>query len=176
MADIDTRLVDQFVDEHYDALKRIARAKRRSMPAGQTLLTTDLLHETWLKLRLKTEWENEAHFFRTAALAMRQVIVDSARRRLRDKRGGGTQMEHYDEWQDEIPDFNETPEQIVAIDDLLQRLDTESAGLTDIVNLRYFAGFTEMEAAKVLGVTDRTIRRKWALAKAWLAAELDEAD
>ena len=111
-------------------------------------------------------------FFRTCALAMRQVIVDAARRRGREKRGGGRDLD-YDDWKDVLPDFSESPEDIVAIGELLHALEAEAPDLVEVVNLRYFGGFTESESARIIGVTERTVRRKWKLARAWLAAELN---
>lgn len=161
--------VDRLVNEHYDELKAVARNKRRRAPDTDGMLTTDLLHEAWLKLRRQADWADETHFLKTCALAMRQVIIDAARRRLRDKRGGGAKDLDYEDWEDVLPDFSESPEDIVVMGDLLDRLGEEAPDLAEVVTLRYFGGFTEVEAAHVLGVTDRTVRRKWQLARAWLA-------
>lgn len=175
MKKIDLGNANELIAAHYETLKTIARARRRSAKVGQTLLTTDLLHESWLKLRNQSSWNSEEHFIRTAALAMRQVIIDYARSKLTHKRGEGQASQNYDEISEILPDYRETPEQIIEIGDLLSKLDKENPRLVEIVNLRYFSGFTEIETAKVLGITDRTVRRNWQTAKAWLAAEMLEA-
>ena len=171
--DIDPAAADALVSEHYDALKRIARAKRRGSRSGHAMLTTDLLHETWLKLRRQTDWRDEAHFFRTCALAMRQVIVDAARREMRVKRGGQSPHLDYDDWRDVLPDFSETPEQIVRIGEVIDAMQRDAPELVDIINLRYFGGFTEAEVAHTLSLSARTVRRKWTLARAYLASALE---
>ncbi len=145
------------------------------MQSGQTLQTTDLLHEGWMKLRKQTQWQDESHFMRTAALAMRQVIVDYARSKQAAKRGGGVSDLNYADLEDILPEYGETPEQIVIIGDLMTKLAVKDPRLAEIVDLRYFGGFTADETAHILGITDRTVRRQWTIARAWLAAELDEA-
>jgi len=160
------------VQSHYETLKSVARAKRRRANAGQTLLTTDLLHESWIKIRNQGNWTDEQHFLRTAALAMRHVLIDYARSKLSAKHGAKAVHYDYDDMADSLPEFKETPEQIVAIGDLMRKLKEVNARYVDIVDLRYFGGFTEKETASLLGITDRTVRRDWTLAKAWLAKEL----
>ena len=172
MSDIDPSVVDLLVNKHYDALKSVARAKRRGSRSDVMLLTTDLLHETWFKLRKGSEWTDEAHFLRTCAVAMRQVIIDSARKHVRTKRGGGVVHEDFEDWQHVLPDFSETPEELLVINDLIEKLQSETPELAEIVDLRYFGGFTESETAKILDTSERTVRRKWKLARAWLATEM----
>jgi RNA polymerase sigma factor (TIGR02999 family) len=166
------RKAEQLMLAHYETLKQIARAKRRRAGSNQTMLTTDLLHESWLKLRHHDDWENEAHFLHTAALAMRQVLVDCLRKKLSQKRGSGASHLSYEEVAECLPEFSETPEQIVVINNLLDGLGEVKPRLAELVNLRYFGGFTERETARILGITSRTVRRDWLLAKAWLAAEM----
>ena len=163
------------VQQHYGTLKKIARNKRRRIKGGQTLLTTDLLHESWLKLRGKDGWRDEAHFMRTAAIAMRQVLLDHARAKMTQKRGENAAHCQYDEIAESLPEFKETPEQIVEIGDLLNRLAELNPKYLDVLTMRYFSGFTEVETAKVMGISDRTVRRHWDMAKAWLAAEMGVA-
>lgn len=162
----------ELINAHYETLKSIARAKRRRSNSGQTLLTTDLLHESWMKIRTTSNWTNEAHFIRTAALAMRHVLIDYARKKASNKYGANATYCTYDDVAESLPEFKESPEQIVAIGDLLQKLKELNPRYVDIVDLRYFGGFTEKETAKILGITDRTVRRDWTSAKAWLAAEM----
>lgn len=170
----DPVLADELIASHYEQLKTIARAKRRRMRSGQTLQTTDLLHEGWLKLRKQRQWKSESHFMRTAALAMRQVIVDYARSKHAEKRGGGVPDLNYADVEDILPEYGETPEQIVIIGDLMNKLAEKDPRLAEIVDLRYFSGFTADETANILRVTDRTVRRQWTIARAWLAAELQD--
>jgi len=160
------------IQSHYETLKSVVRAKRRRANAGQTLLTTDLLHESWLKIQKQGNWTDESHFLRTAALAMRHVLIDYARKKLATKHGAKTIHCAYDDVAESLPDFQETPEQIVAIGDLMLQLKALKPRYAEIVDLRYFGGFTEKETATILGITDRTVRRDWTLAKAWLAAEM----
>lgn len=169
--DVDPR-TNALIVQHYDTLKSIARTKRRRANAGQTLLTTDLLHESWMKIRRKGDWQDEAHFMRTAALAMRHVLIDYARSKLAQKRGENAQHCSYDEIADCLPEFKETPEQIILIADLLKRLADVNPRFVNVVDMRYFGGYTEAETASALGITARTIRRDWKIAKAWLAAEM----
>ncbi len=171
---VGTSEAEMLVRAHYETLKHMARAKRRRAGAGLTMQTTDLLHECWLKLRRQQEWRDEAHFMNTAALAMRQVLVDYARSKLAGKRHavGGVSSDDIDEIEAVLPEFRENPEEIVAISDLLNQLEKQNPRLARVTILRYFAGYTEEETARALDVTSRTIRRDWQIAKAWLAAEL----
>lgn len=160
------------ISMHYETLKQIARAKRRQHRSGQTLLTTDILHECWLRLRNAGHWNDEAHFMRTAARAMRYVLLDYSRKKLSEKRGDGAPHQSYDDIMDGLPEFRESPAEIVEIGDLLGKLSTLNPRYVEIVDMRYFGGYTEKETADILGVTDRTIRRDWTVAKSWLAAEM----
>ncbi|HHL42076.1 MAG TPA: sigma-70 family RNA polymerase sigma factor [Hellea balneolensis] len=164
--------IDLLINKHYETLKTIARAKRRRASFNHTLLTSDILHESWLKLRALGNWQDENHFLRTAAIAMRHVLCDHARAKLAQKRGEGAGHLSYDDVADFLPEFGECPEQIVSICDLVQKLAKINPRLVHIVDLRYFGGFTEVETAEILGITDRTVRRDWRTAKAWLASEL----
>lgn len=159
----------------YDSLLSLARTRRRRAGFRDTMMTDDLLQETFLKLSGKTAFESPDHFVRTASLAMRQVVVDHARRKLSDKRGGGEANLTYDEGTTVLPEFSETPEQIVILNDLLKRLETEHPRLARIVDARYFAGMTEVEVAASLGLSERTVRRDWQAARAWLAQHMGTA-
>ena len=167
-------VVDDLVAQHYDTLKSLARSKRRHSRSGPDLLTTDLLHESWIKLRGANRWNDETHFLRTAATAMRCVLIDHARAKLSQRRGSGAQHLPFDEIAEEISPLPDTPEQVVMIGDLMQKLGEENERFVQVVDLRYFGGFTETETAEILGVTDRTVRRDWQLARAWLASHLGE--
>mgnify|MGYP002277734956 CR=1 FL=1 len=168
--DSERLLASELVEQHYDLLKDVARRRRRSSGRGSGLQTTEILHESFIRMERGSGWADAMHFIRSATLAMRHVIVDSARARLRDKRGGGVEDIPLDEAT--LPEYGETPEQIVALADLLERLGSENPRWMRVVDARYFAGMTEQETADVLGVSDRTVRRDWTSARAWLAGEL----
>lgn len=145
----------------YQQLKRIARAHRRSHEA--TLSTTELVHEAFLKLAGgKDQWDGKAHFFGAASHAMRQVLVDFARRRNAEKRGGDFQMVSLG--QSEAAVEIELDE-IIALDDALDRLDAVDSRLRQIVELRFFGGVPQEEIARMLGVSTRTVERDWVKAR-----------
>lgn len=168
----DKAQADALVATHYDTLKNIARAKRRRAGGNQTMLTTDLLHESWIKLRNHGDWHSEQHFIRTAALAMRQVLINYLKAKLTQKRGEGAAHLSYDDIKDCLPEFKETPEQILMINDLLEKLGEVKPRFAELVDLRYFGGFTENETAGILDISARTVRRDWKMAKTWLAIEM----
>lgn len=148
-----------------DDLRRRARHERRRVRAGETLRTTALVNEAFLRLQRSEGWLGELHFLRAAALAMRQALVDHARQKLAEKRGGG-RVESLDELPREP--FELADERLVELDEALQRLSQLNPRLTRIIECRFFAGYSEVETARVLGITDRTVRRDWVKAKAWL--------
>lgn len=156
----------------YDALLALARNRRRRAGFSDTMMTEDVLHESFLKLSGRTVWQSQEHFLRTASLAMRQVVVDHARRKLADKRGGGQPDARLDDAAELVAGFGETPEQIVIIDDLLRQMARENPRWSRIVDARYFAGLTEEETAALLGLSERTVRRDWKVARAWLAERM----
>lgn len=138
------------------------------MRAGETLRTTALISEAWLKLRRSEGWMDDDHFLHAAALAMRHVLVDHARARMAAKRGSGK----IDALTDDIEPFWESDDRLVELDEALARLNGHSPRLAQVVELRFFAGYSEEQAARIMGVTDRTIRRDWVKARAWLFKEL----
>lgn len=145
----------------YEELKRIARHHRRSDEGS--LCTTELVHETYLKLAGgKNNWHGRAHFFGAASQAMRQVLVDFARRKHADKRGGGEEMVSLGD-NDAAVDIQ--LDEILAIDAALDRLDGVDPRLRQIVELRFFAGIPQAEIAHMLGVSERTIERDWLKAR-----------
>lgn len=154
----------------YADLKRLAHAQRGRLRPGDTLRTTAVVNEAYLKLVRMGRWESREHFMNAAARAMRQVLVDYARTRLADKRGGGVEPLQLDE--DLAILRGEPPERVLALHEALERLGALSERLVQVVELRYFAGFSEEEAAQTLGVTSRTVRRDWIKAKAWLFREI----
>jgi RNA polymerase sigma factor (TIGR02999 family) len=155
----------------YEELRRVAQRQMRRERPGHTLLTTGLVHEAYLKLvdEAEVEWQGRAHFFGIAARAMRQILVDHARRRGAEKRGG--------QWRrttlaDERLGLGVPMEELLALDVALDRLDALDSRLREVVEYRFFAGMSEEEIGEVLGVSTRTVRRDWVKARAWLYKEL----
>ncbi|HRQ66255.1 MAG TPA: ECF-type sigma factor [Xanthomonadaceae bacterium] len=154
------------VELFHGELQRLAHHERlRFGGRSATLNTTALVHEAYLKLAREDSFRDRGHFLATAALAMRQVLVGEARRRLSDKRGRGESTLPLDAV--EIP-LSQPEARIVALDEALQRLALSQPRLAQVVECRYFAGYTEPETAEALGVTDRTVQRDWAKARALL--------
>ena len=155
--------LDQLMPIVYDELKRMARHRLRADDPAATLSTTELVHEAFLKLTgATTAWQSRAHFFGAASHAMRQVLVDFARRRNADKRGGG--LEHVSLGEGDASLAIELDE-ILAIDEALARLEQVDPRLRTIVELRFFAGVGESEIAAMLGVSTRTVERDWIKAR-----------
>jgi len=157
-----------------DALRTSARRERRRVGAGETLRTTALVHEAYLRLQAGPGWRDERHFLHAAALAMRQALVDHARRKLAHKRGAGM-VDALEDHPDAEP-FWESDERLVELDDALVRLSALNPRLTRVVECRFFGGYSDAETARVLGVTERTVRRDWVKAKAWLFTALSPSD
>lgn len=136
----------------------------------RTLCTTALINEAWIKLQRVPDWQNEQHFLATAALAMRHVLVADAEMRHAAKRNHGRGAESLDLCE---PDAVEVADaRILDVHEALQRLEQLSPRLAHVVNCRFYAGFSEAETARALGLTDRTVRRDWVKARAWLFQEL----
>lgn len=150
-------------------LRSRARQARRSLRAGETLRTTALVHEAWLRLQRSDRWNDETHFLRAAALAMRQALVDHARSQLAAKRGGG-QTESLDEIT--MEPYWVSDERLVHLDEALQRLDALSPRLARVIECRFFGGYSEPDTARILGTSERTVRRDWLKARGWLYREL----
>lgn len=168
-------LADELLPIFYADLKRLARRERARVGAGGTLHTTALVHEAYLKLRGTRSWNDEAHFLRAAALAMRHALVNHAEARKAAKRGGGTPHVSLDEALDVGAAGTAGDETLLALDEALQRLARQSVRLAQVVECRFFAGFDERETARALGLSERTVRRDWTLARAWLYRELSGA-
>ncbi|GJG86789.1 DNA-directed RNA polymerase sigma-70 factor [Gemmatimonadetes bacterium T265] len=169
----DAQALDRVFAAVYAELRRLARLVRRGQP-GATLSSTALVHEAYLKLvpAADQEWRGRAHFFALAARAMRQVLVDAARARLRAKRGGGAQLVTLDGAAAAAP---LRPEHLIALDAALERLAALEPRHARVVECRYFAGLTAEETAALLDVSVPTVNRDWRAARAWLAAELGDA-
>ena len=169
----DRDMADRLFRENYDALMDIARMRRRRAQLD-TMNTVDLLHESYLKLGKGSGYQSVQHFQRTASLAMRHVIVDHARRRISEKRGGAQRDVPLDAVEEMLPGFSETPEQVVLIAELMDQLGKVRERWMHIVDARYFAGMPEEETAYLYGISVRTVRREWAEARKWLAEMLNE--
>lgn len=157
----------------YDELRKLAAAKMAAERFDHTLQPTALVHEAYLRLTASNNgdrrWNGRGHFFGAAAKAMRRILIDNARRKAGVQHGGRRRRE--DLRLDELAS-QESPDFVLAIDDALNKLSRENEVVAQLVELRYFGGLTVDEAANALGVTDRTARRYWVYAKAWLMEEL----
>ena len=162
-------MADDLTPVFYAELKRAAHRERAKVGAGLTLQTTALVHEAYLKLRGSAGWNDDAHFVRAAALAMRHALVDHAVERLTEKRGQGCVHLPLTEALEAVAGSDET---LVALDHALNGLARQSLRLAQVVECRYFAGYDEVATATALGISQRTVRRDWALARAWLQREL----
>ena len=151
----------------YDELRRLAAARMAQESAGQTLQATALVHEAWLRMVGDGDrtWENRAHFFGAAAEAMRRILIENARRKSRLKRGGGQLRLDIDD----LDLAGATPdEKILLMDEALAQLEAEDPEKARIVVLKFFGGLTNQEVSRTMEITERTVERQWAYAKAWL--------
>jgi RNA polymerase sigma factor (TIGR02999 family) len=158
----------------YDELRSLAAARLAHEKPGQTLQPTALVHEAYLRLvggGDPQKWDSRSHFFGAAAEAMRRILVDAARRKGGAKRGGGQAVHSLE--QIEIP-VACRPEQLLALDEALGKLETQNAQAAQLVKLRFFAGFTLREAALALAVSPRKADQIWAYARACLLAEMGD--
>jgi len=167
--------LEELVPLVYDELRRLARAQMRSERAGHTLNTTGLVHEAFLRLRdqRKADWANRAQFFSVASLTMRRILVNWANAKKRQKRGDGVVPERLDEVAE--PGHEVQVDQILAVDQALNRLSEWSPRSGKVVECRYFGGLTVEETAAALAVSTRTVKREWSLAQSWLHRELSRA-
>ena len=164
---------DELLPAVYDELRRMAARRMTAESAGHTLQPTALVHEAWLQLvdSPAHSWQNRAHFFGAAAEAMRRILIASARRKLAQRRGAGAM--HLDLAEIDIagplPD-----DQILALNDALERFAAMEPKQAELVKLRYFIGLNICEAAGILGISEATAKRWWAYAKAWLYHEISQ--
>ena len=178
----DARAAEQLLPLVYDELRKLAAQKLGQEKPGQTLQATALVHEAYLRLLtpasstaatgLGQQWDSRGHFFAAAAEAMRRILVDQARRKRRPKHGGGRRRLSLDK----VLSLGETPDDdLLALDEALERLTREEPAKAELVKLHYFAGLTLEETGRILGISHRTAKRHWAYARAWLyAAVCDE--
>jgi len=165
------RAADELLPLVYEELRKLAAHKMASEAPGQTLQPTALVHEAWLRLtgaESKT-WDSRGHFFAAAAEAMRRILIERARAKSRLRRGGRVErvsLEHVTIASDD------PPETVLAINEALDRLTARDPFKADVVKMRYFVGLSQDEIAHALGVSVPTIRRHWAIARAWLYGEM----
>lgn len=155
----------------YDELRRLAHRQLQNEPAGQTLSTTTLVHEAYIRLidQTRVQWSGRAHFMAIAATAMRRILIDRARRHASHKRGGPLQRVPLESVQLAAEDRAEV---LLALDDALGRLKQLNERQAQVVECRFFGGMTEEETADALGIGLRTAKRDWAKARSWLYQEI----
>jgi RNA polymerase sigma factor (TIGR02999 family) len=166
----DPRAAEQLLPLVYNELRGLAARKLAQEKPGQTLQPTALVHEAYLRLVVHDDsrrWNDRGHFFAAAAQAMRRILVENARRKRAKKRSDGLARQPLDEVAAPGPD-----EELLALDEALQKLAESDPTKARLVELRYFAGLTGDQAAKVLGISTATADRHWAYAKAWLRTEV----
>jgi RNA polymerase sigma factor (TIGR02999 family) len=169
----DPTAADELLPLVYAELRSLAARRMAGEAAGHTLQPTALVHEAWLRLVRSPDqtWQNRAHFFRTAAECMRRILIDHARRKQQVRHGGGQErvsLEGLDLGDDH------DGQQLLHVNEALDRLAAQDATKAEIVKLRFFAGLENREIAEMLGLSERTVERAWRFAKAWLLAEFNE--
>jgi RNA polymerase sigma factor (TIGR02999 family) len=167
---------DQLLPLVYDELRKLAAAKLAQEKPGQTLQATALVHEAYLRLvdvDKVQRWDSRGHFFAAAAEAMRRILVDHARQRHSQRRGGAAKRHSLASLD---PAASTPDEELLAVDEALERLQKVAPSRAELVKLRYFAGLTIPEAAQALGISVPTANRYWAYARAWLHEELARDD
>jgi RNA polymerase sigma factor (TIGR02999 family) len=173
--DGDAQASAQLVSLLYTELRRLARARMAGLPPGQTLQPTDLVHEVYLRLARKRDFhpEGRKQFFFAAARAMRDILVEQARRKAGPQRGGGRKRVGLAE---NVAVIEPPSDQMLALQEALTELEKHDPLKAQIVELRYFGGLTVTDTAAVLGLAERTLHRHWRFAKAWLAKRLGEPE
>ena len=167
----DKQALDKLMPYVYEELRRLARTYMRNQKSDHTLQTTALVNEAYLRLidSSQVKWQNRTHFFAISAQLMRRILVDFARAKKADKRGGGDPKVTFDE---ALPVAGEKESDLIALDEALKELAAMNERQAQIVEMRYFGGMTEKEIGEALDVSERTIRRDWNVARAWLFREL----
>ena len=160
---------EQLLPLVYAELRRLAAHKMASENPGQTLQPTALVHEVWLKLGENRQWHNRNHFFAAAAEAMRRILTDNARRKLRVRHGGGQQRVNLE---DHVTAADSEADHILVVSEALEKLARLDPQRAELVKLRYFVGLTFAEVAEVLGISEPTAKRYWSFARAWLYEEI----
>jgi len=171
----DTKAAEELLPQVYQQLRSMARARLRRIPPGQTLQATALVHEAYMRIVGTKDpgWSDHKQFFAAAACAMRDILVDQARRKSAVKRGGGRHRISGDQAEAVV---DPPSAEILAIDEAIQKLERIDSRKQQIVNMRYFARMTTAETAAALGISVATVGREWRFIRAWLERELAEHD
>jgi RNA polymerase sigma factor (TIGR02999 family) len=169
----DRRAAAQILPHIYEELRKLAAAKMAAEAPGHTLDPTALVHEAYLRLIPNQHFDGTGHFFAAAAEAMRRILVDHARGRNRQKRGGGSGRQRV-ELLDQVHSLTEDPDLVLSLDELLTRLGHEDANAAEVAQLHLFGGLSVQETAKALGLSRAVAYRNWKFARAWLRAALEE--
>ena len=170
----DAQALNRVTDRLYQELREVARRELRGERPDHTLEPTALVHELYLRLLSGEDagtFENRAHFFASAAVAIRRLLIEHARARARHKRGGGRERVPLD---DQAAEAAGRDERLLALHETLERLAGFDAQKARLVELRFFAGCSVQESAQVLGVSESTVAREWRLARAWLQDQLGD--
>ena len=167
-------VVDELTPLIYQELKRMAGSQLRRERPGHTLQATALVHEAYLKLvdQRQVTWQNRAHFFGVASQIMRRVLMDYAKSQKREKRGGGAHKTSLDE---ALVVAEDRASDLIQIDEALARLEELDPRQAKVVELRFFGGLSVEETAEAMGISAPTVKREWAMARAWLHRELSVA-
>ncbi|MCI0540832.1 MAG: sigma-70 family RNA polymerase sigma factor, partial [Verrucomicrobiales bacterium] len=167
----ETKAADELLPLVYAELRKLAAAKMASEGHGQTLQPTALVHEAWLRLTgdESRKWNDRTHFFAAAAEAMRRILVDNARRKRTERHGGGRQRVEMSEIASAVV---ENDDKVLAVNEALEKFAALDPHKAELVKLRYFVGMTLKQAAEALGISERTAKRYWAFARAWLHEEI----
>ena len=167
----DASAADQLLPLVYEELRRLAAHKMANERPGQTLQATALVHEAWLRLvgPENQRWSGRAHFFGAAAEAMRRILIENARRKAAQRHGGGQQRVDIHEVEIAPPVKDD---QLLAVNDALEKFAAIDPMKAELVKLRYFVGMSIPEAADILGISEATVKRHWAYARAWLYREI----
>lgn len=178
MRDGDEEALNRLVPLVFDELEELARAQRRRWHGNVSVHTASLLNEAYMRLagQEAPQWRDRAHFMAVAATAMRQILIDHARRRGARKRGGDRQKVAFEDLENVLgspsPELDVRDEALILLDDCLARLGEQSPRQVKIVECRFFAGMTIPETAEALGISPATVKRGWAVAQAWLYREM----
>jgi RNA polymerase sigma factor (TIGR02999 family) len=165
----DASVADELMPLVYDELRRLAAQRLAHEKPGHTLQATALVHEAYLRLVGDQHFSSRGHFFAAAAEAMRRLLVESARRKKALRRGGDRKREDIESVQPEVPRISDD---LLALDEALEKLAQEDPGKANLVKLRYFAGLTMEQTAEVLGISPATAHRHWNYARAWLHQQI----